>query len=276
MGVAFALIAALAFGVSDFVAGLMSRRAAAFAVAVVAQAAATAMIAVIAPFSDWTTSLSAFAWGALSGVGSGAGTAFLYRGLGSARMSVVASLSSVCAAGLPVVVGVGLGERPSLLGICGIAIAIPAVWLVSRSGDARPRGVASGVIDGAVAGGGFALLYIALAQVPAEAGLWPLAVGQATSILVVWAFAVRGGVRLRLPPRLALGGVLVGVLGGGATLLYMLATRQQLLAVVAVLTSLYPASTILLARIVLRERITAGQGLGLLCAAAAVSLIAVG
>lgn len=284
MGVVLAITSALGFGMSDFVAGLLSRRSAAVAVAAFAQTAATLVVLSLAPFVEAPALTGgALAWGALSGVGSGLGTAFLYRGLGAGRMSVVAPVSAVGAAVLPVLVGLAMGERPSWLAAGGILIAVPAIWLVSTSSEpsreaasARPSRLAAGVVDGLLAGGGFALLFIALDRVPEGTGLWPVGLGQAVSIVSVLCLAIPGRTSLRLHARGIAGAAVVGVLGAAGTLLYMFATRLQLLAIAAVLTSLYPAVTILLARLLLREFITKPQVVGLGCAAAAVSLIAWG
>lgn len=285
MGVLLAVASALGFGTSDFVAGMLSRRSPAIAVAAFAQTAATLVVVIIAPFVPAPELTGgALAWGALSGVGSGLGTAFLYRGLGAGRMSVVAPVSAVGAAVLPVLVGLGLGERPSWLASCGILIAVPAIWLVSTSrepGRAAPTAaptsrLAAGVVDGLLAGAGFALIFIALDRVPEGTGLWPVGLGQAVSIVAVLCLAVPGRVKLRLPVQAIGGAAVVGTLGASGTVLYMFASREQLLAIAAVLTSLYPAVTILLARLLLREYVTAPQVAGLGFAAAAVSLIAAG
>lgn len=284
MGILLAIASAAGFGTSDFIAGLLSRRAAAVAVAAFAQTAATVVVFAVAPWvAAPALTGAALAWGALSGVGSGLGTAFLYRGLGAGRMSVVAPVSAVGAAVLPVFVGLALGERPSWLVTGGILVAVPAIWLVSTSREAareltaRSRArLSAGVVDGLLAGVGFALLFVALDRVPDGTGLWPVAVGQAVSIVAVLCLAIPSRTRLRLPlPAMGVAAV-VGLLGASGTVLYMFATRAQLLAVAAVLTSLYPAVTIVLARLLLREYVTAAQVVGLGCAGAAVSLIALG
>lgn len=265
----------------------MSRRASGFPLAAVAQLFGTLALVVaslLTPVRQVTG--GAILWGALSGVGSGLGVAFLYRGFGRGQISVVAPLSAVGAAALPVLVGVALGEWPSLLATFGIIAGIPAIWLVSRGdsggdhdgGEALQRSpsASTGVLDGLIAGAGFALLFIALDRVPAAAGLWPATLGSAVSVVAIAALAVGAGAGLRLPISAVGGAVIVGVLGSAATALYMFSTRGQLLAVVAVLTSLYPALTIVLAWLVLRERIGRGQLAGLGFAVAAVALIALG
>jgi drug/metabolite transporter (DMT)-like permease len=216
------------------------------------------------------------AWGALAGVGSGLGGAFLYRGLAAGRMGVVAPVSAVGAAILPVAVGLSTGERPELLVWFGIVAAIPGIWLVSREpgGDGS---LAAGLVDGILAGVGFGLLFAAIGQVPEEAGFWPLAVAQASALLAVVLAATALAATWRPTARSEVtGGLLAGALASLAALCFLLATQSGLLTVAAVLTSLYPAFTILLAATVLREPIHRGQALGLAFCGVCVALVAAG
>jgi drug/metabolite transporter (DMT)-like permease len=284
--VLLALGSALAYGLSDFAGGLLARRISPWAVAVVAQSAATVLTFLLALAVAGEPTTSHWVWSALAGVGSGAGAAFLYRGLGAGRMGVVAPISAVGAALLPVVFGVALGERPSMLTWLGVLCAGPAIWLVSRvdTGERRDHTdstdraapTPSGVVDGVLAGIGFGLLFTALGQVPEDAGLGPLTLTQGVSVLATILLAVA----LRTPwvprGRVSLLGVVPGVLGTAATVLFLLATQTGLLTVAAVVTSLYPALTVLLAALVLRERIGHTQGVGLGLAAACVALVAAG
>jgi drug/metabolite transporter (DMT)-like permease len=288
VGIVLALCAAVSYGCSDFLGGLLSRRASPYAVAVVAQCAALVVVAAAAAVAgNGLPAAAALGWGALSGIGNGLGTVFLYRGLGSARMSVVAPLSAVGSAGLPVLVGVAVGARPAPLAIAGIVLALPAVALISRGADApaapasagsaasgSPALRRSGVLDGLLAGAGFALLFVALDRVPHDAGLWPLAGGQVVATVSILIAALIVGARLRLPARRLAPGATVGVLGGAATVLFVFATHLALLSIAAVVTSLYPALTVLAAMVVLRERVGRGQAIGLGAATAAVILIA--
>ncbi|MDN5769833.1 MAG: EamA family transporter, partial [Microlunatus sp.] len=203
MGVLLALIAAIVFGGSDFAAGLASRRLAAGPVAVFVQAvgvAAAGIAVLIVPGAGLTT--PALAWGALSGVGTAVGTLGLYHGLSVARMSVVAPVSAVLTAVLPVGVGLLLGERLSAAASAGIVVAVIAIALVSR-GQADPapgdrdlglRGNAGAGVAlgwGSVAGAGFALLFVALDQAGTGSGAWPLLPGQLVSLLLVAPFGWR-------------------------------------------------------------------------------------
>lgn len=278
MSIVLALGSALAYGLSDFVGGLLTRRASAWAIAVLSQLASALVVLVAALVAGGSPTAQHLAWGAASGVGSGLGTYFLYRGLGDGQMNVVAPLSAVGAAVVPVVVGVAYGERPAVLAWVGIACALPAIWLVSRGGShaaAAAGRATAGVRDGLLAGAGFGLLFLAIGQVPEQAGLWPLTVGQAVSVAVLATGAVIARASVRGLPRSVLGGALLaGLAAAAATVLYQLAVRGELVSVTAVLTSLYPALTVLLAALVLRERMHRTQALGLALAAGAVVLVA--
>lgn len=275
MGVLLALAAATAYGLSDFVGGLASRRTSAWSVAFVGAVGALAgavALALLAPGDPTGTDL---AWGALAGVGSGTGGAFLYRGLAAGRMGVVAPVSAVGAALLPVVVAVTTGERPSTLVWIGIAAAVPGIWLVSREPDSD-GGLADGLVDGLLAGAGFGLLFAAMGQVPDEAGWWPTAVTQAVALVAVAVTATVLHADWVPRHRADAWGLLAGFLATIAVVCFLLATQSGLLTVAAVVTSLYPAVTVLLAATVLRERIHGIQGLGLACCGLAVALVAAG
>lgn len=275
MGVVLALAAALGYGLSDFVGGLASRRTSPWPVAFVGAVASFAGAVALALALRGDPALPDLLWGALAGVGSGAGGAFLYRGFASGRMGVVAPVSAVGAAVLPVAVGLATGERPSVLVWVGILAAVPGIWLVSSepgSGTAR----AQGVPDGVLAGLGFGLLFAATGQVPDGAGYWPLAVTQGIAVLAVAVTAALLGARWLPDHPTQAWGVVAGLLATAAVLSFLLATQTGLLAVAAVLTALYPAFTILLAATVLRERVHRAQGLGLALCALTVALVAAG
>jgi drug/metabolite transporter (DMT)-like permease len=295
MAVVLALVSALAYGLSDFLGGILSRRTSAWSVAVVAQLSSAACTALVALFVPGDPVGADFWWAALAAVGSGAGAGFLYRGFATGRMGVVAPVSAVGAALVPVLVGAFTGERPAPLVWVGMVAALPAIWLVSRTPGERSPGraepgagaaqraatgaharSAEGLVDGVLAGLGFGLLFAALGQVPDSAGLWPLALCQSLSVLAV--VGVAAALRADWVPRgrtvrLA---VFAGPLGATATGAFLLASQQGYLAVAGVLASLYPASTVLLAALVLHERVHRAQGVGLGLCALAVVLVAGG
>jgi drug/metabolite transporter (DMT)-like permease len=258
IAVLLALLGAALYGVSDFIGGIFGKRATPWAVAAT----------LLALYNPGDPDAADLAWGAAAGVGSGIGTAILYRGLSSGRMGVVAPVSGVLAVVLPVVVAVVTGERPGPLVWLGIVSAVPAIWLVAREPDlgAATGSVGSGARDGVLAGIGFGALFTCLGQVPDGAGLWPLVLNQLVGVVVVALAASLLGATWVPHQAAAWGGLLAGVLGGEATTAFLLATHHGLLSVSAVLTSLYPAFTVLLTALVLRERVHGIQTWGSGCA----------
>ena len=276
MGILLALAAALLYGGSDFGGGLASRRLGSLRVSVVGSAAATVLTwATLIMVGGPGPSLRAVAWGLASGLAGGVGTLVLYRGLARGQMSVVGPLSAVGAAVVPVAAGVALGERPSLLSVAGVLVALPAIVLVAASGSVRGKlGTPKGLLDGLAAGLAFGILFIGLAQAGRNAGLWPVASEQTGTLLITLAIAVKTREPLRIPVRAAGLPVLAGTSGMAATLAYFYATHFSMLAIAAVLVSLYPGVTVLLARTLLHERFTPAQRAGLGLCALAIAAIA--
>jgi len=300
LAVLLSLASAVGYGGSDFAAGLATRSASVIRVTLLAEAASVAVVGVaLALIGAHPLDARAVAWGSVAGLGGVAGAMALYLGFRHAAFSVAATLSAVGSAGFSVLAGLLLGERPSALALIGIALALPAIAGVSASAhepdheeaaDASPpsppspgkpaitgrRWLPAGVSYGLVAGACFALLFIGLNQAGSGSGLWPVFCSQVAALLAVGCVAAFTG-DFRLPEanggRLA---VIAGLTGGPGTILFFLATHHGLLAVAAVITSLYPAVTIMLARVLLGERLTAVRLAGLSLAAASVALIAAG
>lgn len=281
MAIVLALFSALAYGLSDFVGGLLSRRVSAWPVAVVGQLSATVCVVVVAAFVPGSPTSRDFLWALVAGVATGLGTGFLYRGFASGRMSVVAPVSAVGAAVVPVLVGTLDGERLPLLVWLGVVLALPGIWLVSSTAEdvssslAGPRvSLAEGLLDGLLAGLGFGVLFAALGQVPETAGLWPLALAQAVSLPAVVLLAVVVGAAWVPRRRHAWWALVAGPLGASATAAFLLASQYGFLTIAGVLSSLYPASTVLLAALVLHEKVHRAQGVGLGLCALAIGFIA--
>lgn len=280
MTVALSLLAAVSYGIGDFIGGVTSRRASPWTVALVAMLTGGLLSLGLSLLTGGTLTTADWGWSVLAGVGNGLGTSFLYRGFSGGRMAVVGPISAVGAAVLPVAVGLGLGERPSLVVWLGLVAAFPGIWLVSRepsdpAGGARV-GLARGVADGIMAGLGFGTVFAGLAQVEATAGFWPLAINQLVAAVTIPVLASLFGASWQPGSTTALLGVLPGLAGAVATGSFMLASQGGLLTIAAVVTSLYPAITVLLAALLLHEVIHRGQAAGLLCCAVAVTLVATG
>jgi drug/metabolite transporter (DMT)-like permease len=283
--IVLALGSAIAYGVADYTGGVLTKRARVFTVVLLSQLVSCVLLALVLPFWRGTFSWTAVQWGALAGVAGASGAALLYRGLAVGRMGTVAPITGVLAAALPVAFGLAGGERPGSLPLTGVALGFVAVVLISRAAPepgqensdvqaARNLPWAGrGVPEGLGAGVGFGVFFILLARAPEESGLWPLAgtrlsmLASAGVVLVITRTAVRpsGGIGQGL--------LWLGLMNLGADLLFLLATREGLLSLVAVITSLYPASTIALARLLLNERMLRQQLVGVAFAALSVVLI---
>jgi drug/metabolite transporter (DMT)-like permease len=277
--------------VSDFVGGVASRRVAALRVVLVSYPVAMVLLTLLAFGFGGHVSSGAIVWGALCGISQAFGVWWFYAALGSGPISVVSPLTAILVAGVPVVAGVALGERPSAVAYAGIAVALLAVVLVSR--EVRDEGdepLARRADDRATShrfttkvawltvgsGLAFGLNFVLIDQAPVEARLWPLVFARATAsaLMVIIALCTHNlAVPTGTPLRLAL---LAGVLDTIANVAMLLAVQSSLVSLAAVLMSLYPAATVVLAMVVLKERVTRWQAVGMVLALLAVGMIASG
>jgi uncharacterized membrane protein len=276
-----ALGSAAMYGAADFLGGLAARRTGTLAVVVVSQCSGMVVLGLVLPFlPDASPAARDLAWGAVAGVAIGGGLGFLYRALAIGRMAVVAPATAVCAVLIPLTAAVILGERPGPRTLVGIALAIGSIVLVGQEprrtaapGEAAvPRG-ASGLGLALLAGVAIGLFFLSLARAASTAGLWPVFVARLASVAVVGVSAIAGRQSFSMAAPVAAIAVVGGVIDMGANALYLLATHHGPLSVVVTLASLYPASTVVLALAVLGERLSARQGVGIVCALSAVLLI---
>jgi len=285
MAVLFGLLAAVTYGVADFAGGQASRRANVFSVVLVSQVAGAVPLAIVVPFlAERAPAAGALVWGAAAGIGGGTGVLFLYRGLAVGRMSVVAPITGITAASLPVVFGLATGERPGVVSMIGVAVALVSVALVSdgasseteTADDDRAPWQQPGVLHALAAGTGFGLFFVFLDAAGDGAGVWPLVAMRCSSLVLVATIALSLRQRVKPPPGTTTLMVLAGVLDVAANVFYLISTRFGLLSLVAVLTSMYPAVTVLMARLILNERMVRAQLVGLVLAGAAIFLIVLG
>ena len=267
---------------SDFVGGIASRRVAALRVVLVSYPVALVLLTVLAFGFGGHVSTAAVVWGALCGVSQAFGVWWFYAALGSGPISVVSPLTAILVAGVPVGVGLALGERPTAIAYAGIALALVAVVLVSRevrdeqSPPTEHRFTTKVAWLTVGAGLAFGLNFVLIDQAPVEARLWPLVFARlaASGIVVLIAlvlrqFAAPSGVPLRLA-------FVAGVLDTIANVAMLLALQASLLSLAGVLISLYPAATVALALLVLKERVRWWQVVGMVFALASVAMIATG
>ncbi len=275
LALALAVVSSLAYGSADFVGGMAARGAHILRVLAVTAPAGFLTGLLLLPLVGGEWSAGAVAWGAASGIASIAALTLLYRSLALGPMGVLSPITAVISAILPASVGLLAGERIDAVAGVGIGLALVAVLMVSAGGGAlgmRPSRTALALALGAGVAIGASL--ICLNQSPTDSGVAPIVAGRAVAAAALMLAFIAG--RAHLPParprwQLAAG---AGVIDSLANLAFLLAVREGELAIVAVVVALYPAATVLLARLALGERLAASQLAGLALAAAAVSLLA--
>ena len=280
VAVALGFSAALCWGLADFLGGISARRLTLAAVLLVSQLTALAAIAlVVSAGSVETASLGDVAPAIGAGICQLFGIAALYRALAIGTMSVISPISASGAAALPVIVGLATGERPGGLAFAGMAVAFVGVLLATRSaGDSGSGGSPrQALILSAVAAAGFGGFFVGMdAAVDDADPFWALFAARASAgvVLVTVLLFLRPRIDAAAADLPAL--ALIGLLDVSANACFTLGTETGLLSVVAVLASLYPVATVVLARAVLGERLARVQGVGVGIALAGVALIAAG
>lgn len=276
MEIALALAAAAAFGTADFVGGVASRRSGAFLVALVAQAAGCVVLLPALLALPGVPSQEALWWGALAGIGGGIGLAVFFRALANGVMGLVAPVTGATAAGLPLLAGLALGERPGPLAWAGIVIALGAVVLVGWArNEPGQGGMLASIGMALVAGACFGAFFVCVGRAPHDSGAWPLAAARMGSLGVLAAVLVGAGGEWRAQARTLRLAPLSGVLDMAANVLFLAAVRRGDLAIVAVLASLYPAVTVMLSLGLLGERLRGRQLTGAALALISIALIAI-
>lgn len=275
MAAILALISSMAWGVADYMGGIASRRAGAMQVLVVAYPAGAVIISLAAVFVvPGEISQAAITWGIVAGLIGAIAVALLYIALSRGPMGIVSPITAVMSGSVPLVVGVIRGERLSTLAIVGVVLAVLAVTLVTREKSEHRKVQFSTVLIAIASGTAIGLYLSALGSAPVDSGIWAATVGRWTSSIFV-AIAVfvvlRNFTKSNFPWQLA---ITSGFLDAGANAIFQLASQRGLLAIVAVLGSLYPATTVLLARFLLHERLIRVQLFGVYLAFAAAAALA--
>lgn len=269
----FSLLAVLCWGTSDFLGGYASKRSNAFVITLLAHGSGFALMTALslanhAPLPSRTSELWAMTAGALGGLG----LALLYRALSSGRMGLTAPVAAVLGAAIPTGFGMFLQGVPSAVTIAGFLLAGVGIWLIARPEDGvrDTEGLGLAVL----AGLGFAGFFICIHRTGDSSALWSASYSRVGSLAAVAAVVFLGR-RVKPMHRADAGlGVIAGCLDSTGTLLFIRADQAGRLDSAVVLTSLYPAVTVLLARWVLREHFTRWKAVGILAALAAVPLVA--
>jgi len=278
------LCAALAYGAADFFGGAASRRTSTLSALLISVPVGLLLLLLGAVATGGTPTLGGLAWGLAAGTAGGAGMITFYRALARGPMSVVAPVSALSAAVVPVAVGALRGERLNPVALFGVLLCLAAIALVSMEDSKIPREahagriITGGPVVAAFSGATFGIFFVLLREAGTGSGLWPLVTARSGNVLVLTVAILLSGRRSLARPAgatlaLAIGS---GALDAGANLLYFLATNAGLLSLAAVLASLYPAVTVLLARMVYYERLRLIQRIGMGVAVAGIALVTAG
>ena len=275
--VVLSLAAALLYGVGDFAGGIASRRHTAITVLLLSYPVGAVLMAVMLPLFGGSPDTRSVVFGIAGGAAGLVGVLLMYSMMTVAPINVISPVTAVLAAIVPVVVGVGIGERPHVTAWFGIALGLAAVVLVSRTTDAHPHGrIGMRILALALVSGlGFGMYFVFLARASSDSGLWPLAVSRFASALLIVPLAWKRGALAIVRGRMLGIIVLAGSCDALANMCFLLASRHGLLSLASVLTSLYPATTVLLAVVLLREHTSVTQRIGLGLAAGSIVLITV-
>jgi drug/metabolite transporter (DMT)-like permease len=276
-----ALASAVLYGSADFFGGLTARRANTVATVVWSQFAGLVLLLLALPFlPDTAVSSRDWIWGFVAGLSGGIGVAFLYRALAIGTMAVVAPTTAVIAAMIPVLFAFAIGERLRPLTFLGVALALVAIFLVSRpaatqetNAESTRRGLPPGFALALLAGISVGIFFLSLARTGSAAGMWPLIAARISSIALFLAIALVAKRTLLMSRTAAATATLGGALDMAANAVYMIAARIGPLSIVVTLASLYPAATVVLARLILHEHLSRAQMAGIACALLAVGLI---
>lgn len=271
---AFSLAAVLAWGTSDFLGGYASRRANVFLFTTVVNCGGLLMMgALVATTHPPFPSARAAAWVLAGGISGGAALAIFYRALSSGRMGVTAPVAAVLSAAIPTLVSMFSEGPPGPTQVLGFLFAIAGLWLITRSEEGhRPQGIGSAIL----AGIGFATFYLCVRQAGDSSAIWIASLTRTGGLLATGIIVLTQG---KFPDIAATGvrwALLTGCIDSLGTLLFVRASQSGRLDEAVVISSLYPAITVLLARLVLNEHFTRWKFLGLLAALASVPLIATG
>jgi drug/metabolite transporter (DMT)-like permease len=273
--VVLGLLAAVAYGVADFAGGIASRSYRAISVLLYSYPVGAALMLALLPAFPGHLDARVIAFGIAGGLCGMVGVSIMYSLMAIAPMNVISPVTAVLAAIVPVVVGVVIGERPQVSAWFGIVLGLAAVVLVSRTSEDHPHGRISTrtLALASLAGLGFGFYFIFLARAGSHSGLWPLVVSRLASGIAITPIVAQQRAFTTIRGRMLAVAIGAGVCDASANMFFLLAARHGLLSLAGVLTSLYPAATVMLAVGLLKEHTSRVQRVGLGLAAASIVLI---
>jgi drug/metabolite transporter (DMT)-like permease len=275
----YSVAAVFIWGTSDFAGGFASRRANAFVLTAFSHFCACLLMLVIALSEHGSMpNRVSLVWALAAGALGGFALAIFYRALAAGQMGLTAPIAALLGAAIPTLVDIALEGAPSRWSIMGFALAIVAIWLITRpepQGDHDEAAPPKGVVAAALAGVGFAGFYICIHQA-AGSPAWVALIARIASLAATLVAVAATGAPLKLNAPAAALGMFAGFLDISGSALFIYASQRGRLDEAVVITSLYPAVTVLLARLILKEHFSRWKFIGLLAALASVPLISTG
>ncbi len=276
MAILLASLSALMYGCGDFAGGAASRKNSAFTVVLISQLFGTAVAVAAAPFLGSGATVFDFLFGGFAGMFGSFGLLVLYKGIASKPVAVVSPMSAVVGALVPMTFGIATGEQPSSLVWIGSFLCIPAILLLSVGKGGIASEIRGSLLYGLLAGIGFGGFFIAISRTGSGAGLWPLVSARAVSMSIVFAASLIGKQSIRPNWNSLLQIAAAGLFDMAANIAFMLAARRGMLILVSVITSLYPAPTVILAKVFFKQTMGILKIAGLVFAIAGMACISAG
>lgn len=275
--VVLGLAAAILYGVGDFAGGIASRRHTAITVLLLSYPVGAVLMALMLPLFGGHNDTRATVYGIAGGAAGLLGVVLMYSLMTIAPINVISPVTAVLAAIVPVTVSLAIGERPQVTAWFGIVLGLAAVVLVSRTTEDHPHGRmrVGTLLLALLSGFGFGMYFVLLARAGDDSGLWPLVISRVSSAALIVPLAMARGALRIIRGRMVGVVVLAGACDALANMCFLLASRHGLLSLASVLTSLYPATTVILAVWLLREHTSSTQRWGLALAAGSIVLITV-
>lgn len=281
IAIALSLACAVSYGSADFIGGSVSRRAPVFGVVLISQSAGLLLLCLTLPILGGRLARESLWLGGLAGVAGAFGILLLYAGLAAGRMGIVSPITAGIGAGLPVIWGLVRGEHLAAHAAAGLGITFVAIILCSVSFGEQVAangltrfGLPLGVPEALGSGLCLGTFFIAIGSIGAGGGLTPLAVARSTSIVALLVAGLAARRKVAIPSRYVLRVIACGALDMLANVCFVLAMGSGMLAIVAILSSLYPAATVILAALINSERLTPPQWTGVVFALTGIALIA--
>ena len=277
MVILYALLSAFSYGTADFLGGFSSRKNS--PLATVAWSQAMGLLAVLAAatlMGAGSVPLPDVLWGIAAGLGGAAGVGLLFHGLSTGLASVVSPTAALVGAVLPVIYGLAAGERPSPVTWIGVALALPAIVLLSAERGGLKGTVFRSLRLGVLAGISFGGFFILISQTGGDSGMWPLLAARGATVPLFFLLALLRGTPVLLAKGTVRMTLASGFLDMAANVFYLLAARSGYLILAVVLTALYPAPTVFFQKLFLKEELNGTRLAGLVLSIAGAALIGIG